>query len=101
MIVVGDLQLVFNDDLLSGVLFFGQDVDVELPDRCFGLNQLDIKKSILVGYDWGGRAACVVAALWPERVMGLVSINCYNIPEAFHFQVFKVTYCKKLKRLFC
>ena len=31
------------------------------------------------GYDWGGRAACIVAALWPERVRGLVSVTGYNI----------------------
>ncbi len=32
------------------------------------------------GYDWGGRAACIVAALWPERVDGLVSCGTgYNI----------------------
>jgi len=31
------------------------------------------------GYDWGGRAACIVSALWPERVLGLVSVGGYNI----------------------
>jgi pimeloyl-ACP methyl ester carboxylesterase len=40
---------------------------------------LDLKDALLAGYDWGGRAACVVAALWPERVRGLVSITGYNI----------------------
>ena len=34
---------------------------------------------MLAGYDWGGRAACVVSALWPERVVALVSGNSYNI----------------------
>lgn len=43
------------------------------------MNSLKINKAILVGYDWGGRAACVVSALWPERVHGLVSIGGYNI----------------------
>jgi pimeloyl-ACP methyl ester carboxylesterase len=43
------------------------------------IDALDLKHPILAGYDWGGRAACVVAALWPERVGGLVSINGYNI----------------------
>ena len=38
-----------------------------------------IKKAVLAGYDWGGRAACVVSALWPERVHGLVSCTGYNI----------------------
>jgi pimeloyl-ACP methyl ester carboxylesterase len=43
------------------------------------LDGLGIGSAVLAGYDWGGRAACVVAALWPERVRGLVSYNSYNI----------------------
>lgn len=43
------------------------------------LDALDIDRAVLAGYDWGGRAACVVAGLWPERVKGLVSITGYNI----------------------
>jgi pimeloyl-ACP methyl ester carboxylesterase len=43
------------------------------------LDALAIEDAFLGGYDWGGRAACVVAALWPERVRGLVSIGGYNI----------------------
>lgn len=43
------------------------------------MDHLQIAKAILVGFDWGGRAACVVSALWPERVIGLVSIGGYNI----------------------
>jgi pimeloyl-ACP methyl ester carboxylesterase len=30
-------------------------------------------------FDWDGRAACIVAALWPERVTGLVAVDEYNI----------------------
>ena len=43
------------------------------------MDALGISQATLAGYDWGGRAACVVAALWPQRVRGLVSINGYNI----------------------
>ena len=43
------------------------------------MDALGIGQAILGGYDWGGRAACVVTALWPERVRGLVSITGYNI----------------------
>jgi pimeloyl-ACP methyl ester carboxylesterase len=43
------------------------------------MDALQIQKAVLAGYDWGGRAACVVAALWPERCQGLVSCNSYNI----------------------
>jgi pimeloyl-ACP methyl ester carboxylesterase len=43
------------------------------------LNALEISSAVLAGFDWGGRAACIVAALWPDRVQGLVSTNGYNI----------------------
>jgi len=45
------------------------------------LDALAIPRAVLAGYDWGGRAACVVAALWPERCAGLVSFNSYNIQD--------------------
>jgi pimeloyl-ACP methyl ester carboxylesterase len=43
------------------------------------LDALAIPRATLVGYDWGGRAACVAAALWPERVRALVSVGGYTI----------------------
>jgi len=43
------------------------------------MDALGIQQATLAGYDWGGRAACIVAALWPERVRGLVSVTGYNI----------------------
>jgi pimeloyl-ACP methyl ester carboxylesterase len=43
------------------------------------MDALSTARAVLAGYDWGGRAACVVAALWPERVQGLVTANGYNI----------------------
>lgn len=43
------------------------------------MNALSIEKAILGGYDWGGRACCIVSALFPERVIGLVSMAGYNI----------------------
>jgi pimeloyl-ACP methyl ester carboxylesterase len=43
------------------------------------MDALLITNAVLAGYDWGGRAACIVAALWPERVRGLVSGGGYNI----------------------
>jgi pimeloyl-ACP methyl ester carboxylesterase len=45
------------------------------------LDALGIARATLAGYDWGGRAACIVAALWPERVHGLVTGNGYNIQD--------------------
>ena len=43
------------------------------------MDALKVPQAALAGYDWGGRAACVVAALWPERCQALVSFNSYNI----------------------
>jgi pimeloyl-ACP methyl ester carboxylesterase len=45
------------------------------------MDALQIPRALLAGYDWGGRAACVVAALWPERAIGLVTGNAYNIQD--------------------
>ncbi len=43
------------------------------------MDALSIDRAVLGGFDWGGRAACIVAALWPQRVAALVSGNSYNI----------------------
>jgi pimeloyl-ACP methyl ester carboxylesterase len=48
------------------------------------MDALDIPRAVLAGYDWGGRACCVVAALWPQRCRGLVSLNSYNIFDHAH-----------------
>lgn len=45
------------------------------------MDALAIPSAVLAGYDWGGRAACVVATLWPERAKGLVSCGGYNIQD--------------------
>jgi pimeloyl-ACP methyl ester carboxylesterase len=43
------------------------------------LDALSIDKAILAGFDWGARTANIVAALWPERCTGLVSVSGYLI----------------------
>jgi pimeloyl-ACP methyl ester carboxylesterase len=43
------------------------------------VDALSIKRAVFAGYDWGGRAACVGAALWPDRCAGLVTVNGYLI----------------------
>lgn len=45
------------------------------------MDALGIKRAVFAGYDWGGRAACVGAALWPERCIGLVCVNSYLIQD--------------------
>jgi pimeloyl-ACP methyl ester carboxylesterase len=51
------------------------------------MDALAIKRAVFAGYDWGGRAACIGAALWPERCIGLVSVNGYLIQDIAHAMV--------------
>ncbi len=43
------------------------------------LDALKIDKAIFAGFDWGARTADIVAALWPERCKGIVSVSGYLI----------------------
>ena len=56
----------------------GQQAALGADLRAF-MAALGIERATLGGYDWGGRAACILAALRPERVRGLLSITGYNI----------------------
>jgi pimeloyl-ACP methyl ester carboxylesterase len=50
----------------------GRDI-VQLADA------LGLDRPIVDGFDWGGNASCVAAALWPERIGGLVSYAGYDV----------------------
>jgi pimeloyl-ACP methyl ester carboxylesterase len=52
----------------------GQDV-LDLADA------LQLQRFAVAGYDWGNRAACMVAALHPERVRAGVFIGGYTIQD--------------------
>jgi pimeloyl-ACP methyl ester carboxylesterase len=43
------------------------------------MDALKIEKATLAGFDWGARTADIIAALWPERSRGLVSVSGYLI----------------------
>jgi pimeloyl-ACP methyl ester carboxylesterase len=43
------------------------------------MDALEIEQAVLAGFDWGARTADIVAALWPERCRGLVSVSGYLI----------------------
>jgi pimeloyl-ACP methyl ester carboxylesterase len=49
------------------------------------MDALGIQRAVIAGYDWGARTASVMAVLWPERCIGIVSVNGYlvqDIPNA-------------------
>ena len=43
------------------------------------MDALKLQKATIAGFDWGGRSADIVAALWPERCKALVSVSGYLI----------------------
>jgi pimeloyl-ACP methyl ester carboxylesterase len=45
------------------------------------MDALALDRAVLAGYDWGGRAACIVAAQQPQRVLGLVAGTGYSIQD--------------------
>ena len=45
------------------------------------MDALKIDKAIIAGFDWGARSADIIAALWPERCKGLVSVSGYLIGD--------------------
>jgi pimeloyl-ACP methyl ester carboxylesterase len=45
------------------------------------LDALEIEHAIIAGFDWGARTADIVAALWPDRCAGLVSVSGYLIVD--------------------
>lgn len=45
------------------------------------MDALSIERAVLGGYDWGGRASCIVSALFPQRVVALVTVNGYNLQD--------------------
>ncbi|MGG7509748.1 alpha/beta fold hydrolase [Plantibacter sp. YIM 135249] len=71
----GPTRFLSDQTLRSGQqAALGQDV-IDLMDA------LDIERAIVAGYDWGGRAACVAAALFPERIDGLVTVSGYPVQD--------------------
>jgi pimeloyl-ACP methyl ester carboxylesterase len=71
----GQTKFLSSDTLRSG------QQAVLAHDLLALMDALSISRAVLGGYDWGGRAACIVAALWPQRVRGLVSGTGYNIQD--------------------
>ncbi|WP_460451162.1 alpha/beta fold hydrolase [Alsobacter sp. SYSU BS001988] len=56
----------------------GQQAALAIDALAF-LDALKVEKAVVAGYDWGARTADILAALWPERCRGLVSVSGYLI----------------------
>ncbi len=64
---------------LSSETFRNGQQSVVAVDIIALMDALKIEKAILGGFDWGARTADIIAALWPERCKGLVSVSGYLI----------------------
>jgi pimeloyl-ACP methyl ester carboxylesterase len=64
--------------LSSGTSRTGQPSALAL-DTIALMDALKIKQATVAGFDWGARTADIVAALWPDRVKGIVSVSGYLI----------------------
>jgi pimeloyl-ACP methyl ester carboxylesterase len=79
----GSLNTIAAGDLLA--LFLSADTPrngqqgAVASDIVALMDALKIRQAVLGAFDWGARTACILAAIWPERVAGLVSISGYLI----------------------
>jgi pimeloyl-ACP methyl ester carboxylesterase len=69
----GTTRFISNDTIRNG------QPSVLAVDVIALMNALQIEKAIFGGFDWGARTANIIAALWPERCRGIVSVSGYLI----------------------
>ncbi|ODM78349.1 alpha/beta fold hydrolase [Bradyrhizobium elkanii] len=78
-VIVPHLRGYGTTRFLSGdTMRSGQPVAVS-ADIIALMDALKIEKAVLGGYDWGARAANIMAVLWPERCKAMVSVSGYLI----------------------
>jgi pimeloyl-ACP methyl ester carboxylesterase len=80
-VIVPYLRGFGSTGFLSDQTFRNGQQSVVSLDIIHLMDALKIQKAILAGFDWGGRAADIIAVLWPERCKALVSVSGYLIPS--------------------
>ncbi len=78
-VIVPYLRGYGTTTFLSKETFRNGQQSVLAVDTIALMNALEIEKAVLAGFDWGARTANIVAAIWPERCKGLVSVSGYLI----------------------
>jgi pimeloyl-ACP methyl ester carboxylesterase len=69
----GTTRFLSNDTVRNG------QQSVLAVDAIALMDALNVKKAIIAGFDWGGRTANIIAALWPDRCDALISVSGYLI----------------------
>jgi len=78
-VVVPYLRGFGTTRFLSGATVRNGEQAVLAVDALALMDALGIETAVVAGFDWGARTADIIAALWPERVSGLVSVSGYLI----------------------
>ena len=78
-VVVPYLRGYGSTRFLSGETMRNGQQAVLAEDTVEFMDALNIKRAIVAGFDWGARSADIIAALWPERCIALVSVSGYLI----------------------
>ena len=78
-VIVPYLRGYGSTRFLSGGTFRNGQQSVVALDIINLMDALKIQKAIIAGFDWGARTADIMAALWPERCKGIVSVSGYLI----------------------
>src|SRR6478672_3991651 len=78
-VIVPHLRGYGTTRFLSDDTFRNGEQAVLAVDAIALMDALDVDRAIVAGFDWGARTADVVAALWPQRCSGLVSVSGYLI----------------------
>jgi pimeloyl-ACP methyl ester carboxylesterase len=78
-VVIPSLRGYGTTRFLSAETFRNGQQSVVAVDALAFMDALGIETAIVAGFDWGARTADIIAALWPERCTGLVSVSGYLI----------------------
>ena len=78
-VIVPYLRGYGSTRFLSGETFRNGQQSVVAVDIMNLMDALKIHQAIVAGFDWGARTADIMAAIWPERCKGIVSVSGYLI----------------------
>jgi pimeloyl-ACP methyl ester carboxylesterase len=78
-VIVPHLRGYGTTRFLSSDTFRNGQPSVVAVDAIALMDALKIEKAVIGGFDWGARTADIMAALWPERCKGIVSVSGYLI----------------------
>jgi len=78
-VIVPYLRGYGSTAFLSSSTFRNGQQSVVALDIIALMDALKIQRAVLGGFDWGSRAAAIMAALWPQRCKALVAVSGYLI----------------------